>query len=140
MGSGNTLSYELKALSAKLKHFGHDYRYEGDKSLESAFQLLPDRPVPFTALKPFLYPRYFSHPSRAKLGLTGLIENGAADFKPFDDQKDLSFSGNIFPCATVILDLYANEANTLQAQPHLRVLLNRYYENFKAKNGELNRG
>ena len=45
--SGNTLTYELKALSAKLKQFGHDYRYEGDRSLEPAFELLPDRPVPF---------------------------------------------------------------------------------------------
>jgi len=28
--SGNALTYELKALSARLKYFGHDYRYEGD--------------------------------------------------------------------------------------------------------------
>ena len=136
--SGNTLSYELKALSAKLKHFGHDYRYEGDKSLEGAFQLLPDRPVPFTALKPF-YTRDTLVIHEGKAGLTGLIENGAADFKPFDDQKDLSFFRAYIPLRDSYMELYAAEAQTLQVQPALRALLNRYYESFKARNGELNR-
>ena len=136
--SGNTLSFELKALSVKLKHFGHDYRYEGDKSLEGAFQLLPDRPVPFTALKPF-YTRDTLVIHEGKAGLTGLIENGAADFKPFDDQKDLSFFRQYIPLRDSYMELYAAEAQTLQVQPDLRVLMNRYYENFKAKNGELNR-
>ena len=136
--SGNTLSYELKALSAKLKHFGHDYRYEGDKSLEGAFQLLPDRPVPFTALKPF-YTRDTLVIHEGKAGLTGLIENGAADFKPFDEQKDLSFFRHYIPLRDSYMELYAAEAQTLQVQPDLRALLNRYYESFKARNGELNR-
>ena len=136
--SGNTLSYELKALSAKLKHFGHDYRYEGDNSLEGAFQLLPDRPVPFTALKPF-YTRDTLVIHEGKAGLTGLIENGAADFKPFDDQKDISFFRAYIPLRDSYMELYAAEAQTLQVQPDLRVLLNRYYESFKARNGELNR-
>src|SRR6185503_11356508 len=83
--SGNTLTYELKALSAKLKYFGHDYRYEGDRSLEPAFELLPDRPVPFTNIKPY-YKRDTLVIHEGKAGLTGLIENGQADFKPFDQQ------------------------------------------------------
>ena len=136
--SGNTLSYELKALSAKLKYFGHDYRYEGDKSLEGAFQLLADRPVPFTALKPF-YTRDTLVIHESKAGLLGQVENGAADFKPFDDQKDLSFFRAYIPIRDSYMELYAAEAQTLQVQPDLRVLMNRYYESFKAKNGELNR-
>ncbi|GAC1312204.1 MAG: N-6 DNA methylase [Mucilaginibacter sp.] len=136
--SGNTLSYELKALAAKLKYFGHDYRYEGDRSLEPAFELLPDRPVPFTAIKPY-YTRDTLVIHEGKVGLVDLIENGQADFKPFDDQKDISFFRQYIPLRDSYMDLYGTEAEKLQVQPDLRVLLNRFYDNFKTKNGELNR-
>lgn len=136
--NGNTLSYELKALAAKLKYFGHDYRYEGDKSLEGAFQLMPDRPVPFTAIKPF-YTSDTLVVHDGKAGLIGPIENGQAEFKPFDDQKDLSFFRQYIPLRDSYLELYGAEAKTLQVQSDLRVLMNRYYESFKAKNGDLNR-
>ncbi len=136
--SGNTLSYELKALSAKLKNFGHDYRYEGDKSLEGAFQLLPDRPVPFTALHSF-YSRDTLVIHEGKAGLIDRIENGQAEFKPFDDQREVSFFRAYIPLRDSYMELYGAEAKTLQVQPDLRVLLNRHYDNFKAKNGELNR-
>lgn len=137
--SGNTLTYELKALSAKLKYFGHDYRYEGDRSLEPAFELLPDRPVPFTNIKPF-YKRDTLVIHEGKAGLTGLIENGQADFKPFDQQIDISFFRQYIALRDSYMELYAKEAETLQVQPHLRVLLNRNYENFTGKYGDLNKG
>jgi N12 class adenine-specific DNA methylase len=137
--SGNTLTYELKELSAKLKYFGHDYRYEGDRSLEPAFELMPDRPVPFTAIKPF-YKRDTLVIHEGKAGLTGLIENGQADFKPSDHQNDISFFRQYIPLRDSYMELYAREAETLQVQPHLRVLLNRNYENFYGKFGDLNKG
>lgn len=137
--SGNTLTYELKALSAKLKHFGHDFRYEGDRSLEPVFDLLPDRPVPFTAIRPF-YKRDTLVIHEGKAGLTGLIENGQADFKPFDRQANLSFFRAYIALRDSYMELFAKEADALQVQPHLRVLLNRNYENFTAKFGELNKG
>lgn len=137
--SGNTLTYELKALSAKLKYFGHDYRYEGDRSLEPAFELLPDRPVPFTNIKPF-YKRDTLVIHEGKVGLTGLIENGQADFKPFDSQNDISFFRQYIALRDSYMELYAKEAETLQVQPHLRVLLNRNYESFTGKFGDLNKG
>ena len=87
---GNALNDELKLLSAKLKQFSHDYRYEGDRTLETAFNLLTDRPVPFTAVKPF-YTRDTLVIHEGKAGLIEKIENGQADFKPFDEQKDLPF-------------------------------------------------
>jgi N12 class adenine-specific DNA methylase len=136
--SGNTLGYELKALSAKLKYFGHDYRYEGDRSLEPVFALSPDRPVPFTAIRPF-YTRDTLVIHEGKAGLIGLIENGQAEFKPFKDQKDFSFFRAYIPLRDSYMELYAAEAQTLQVQPDLRILMNRYYESFKAKNGELNK-
>ena len=137
--NGNTLTYELKALSAKLKYFGHDYRYEGDRSLEPAFELLPDRPVPFTNIKPF-YKRDTLVIHEGKAGLAGRIENGQADFKPFDNQNDLSFFRQYIALRDSYMELYAKEAETLQVQPHLRVLLNRNFESFTGKYGDLNKG
>ena len=137
--SGNTLTYELKALSAKLKYYGHDYRYEGDRSLEGVFELLPDRPVPFTNIKPF-YKRDTLVIHEGKAGLTGLIENGQADFKPFDQQSDISFFRQYIALRDSYMDLYAKEAESLQVQPNLRVLLNRNYETFTSKCGDLNKG
>jgi len=136
--SGNTLTYELKALSAKLKHFGHDYRYEGDRTLEPAFELLPDRPVPFRAVKPF-YSRDTLVIHEGKAGLIGQPENGQAEFKPFDDQKELSFFRAYIALRDSYLELYNTEAQTLSAQPELRALINRHYEQFKGRNGELNK-
>ncbi len=136
--SGNTLSFELKALSAKLKQFSHDYRYEGDRSFEPAFELMPDRPVPFTALKPF-YNRDTLVIHEGKAGLIDLIENGRADFKPFEDQQDKDFFRIYTALRDSYLELYAKEAETLQVQPHLRVLLNRGYESFTGKFGSLNK-
>ncbi|RYZ27327.1 MAG: DNA methylase, partial [Sphingobacteriales bacterium] len=137
--SGNTLTYELKALSAKLKYFGHDFRYEGDRSLEPAFELLPDRPVPFTAIKPF-YKRDTLVIHEGKAGLTGLIQNAQADFHPFDQQTDLPFFRQYIGLRDSYMELYAKEAETLQVQPHLRSILNRNYESFTGKYGDLNKG
>jgi len=137
--SGNTLTYELKALSARLKTFGHDYRYEGDRSLEPVFELMPDRPVPFTAIKSF-YKRDTLVIHEGKAGLTGLIQNGQADFQPFDQQTDLPFFRQYIGLRDSYMELYAKEAETLQVQPHLRVLLNRNYESFTGKYGDLNKG
>lgn len=136
--SGNTLTFELKALSAKLRHFGHDYRYEGDRSLEPAFDLLPDRPVPFTSLRPF-YTRETLVIHEGKAGLIGMIENGQAEFKPFDDQKDIFFFRQYIPLRDSYMELYSAEAKILQIQPGLRSVMNRYYDSLKAKNGDLNR-
>ncbi len=136
--SGNTLGFELKALSAKLKQFSHDYRYEGDKSLEPAFELMADRPVAFTALKPF-YLRNTLVIHEGKAGLIDVIENGQADFKPFENQQDKDFFRIYTALRDSYLELHAKEAETLQVQPHLRVLLNRSYESFTGKFGGLNK-
>jgi N12 class adenine-specific DNA methylase len=136
--SGNSLTYELKALSARLKNYGHDYRYEGDRSLEPAFELLPDRPLPFTAIKPF-YKRDTLVIHEGKAGLTGLIENGQADFNPFDDQTSIAFFRSYIALRDSYMELFAKEAESLEVQPHVRVLLNRNYENFTRKFGDLNK-
>lgn len=135
---GNTIIDELKILSAKLKNYAHDYRYQGDRSLETAFNLVTDRPVPFTDIKPF-YDRDTLVIHEQKAGLIGLIANGEADFKPFDEQKDLALLRNYVALRDSYMELYAREAETLAVQPNLRVLLNRNYDSFKARYGELNK-
>ena len=135
---GNAIIDELKLLSAKLKNFAHDYRYEGDRSLETAFNLVTDRPVPFTGIKPF-YTRDALVIHEGKAGLIGLIANGQADFKPFDEQKDLPLFRGYIALRDSYMELFAREAETLSIQPNLRVLLNRNYESFKAKYGEVNK-
>jgi len=135
---GNAIIDELKLLSAKLKNFAHDYRYKGDHSLETAFNLVTDRPVPFTDIKPF-YTRDTLVIHEGKAGLIGLIANGQADFKAFDEQKDLPLFRGYIALRDSYMELFAREAETLFIQPNLRILLNRNYEGFKAKYGELNK-
>ncbi|MDB5145773.1 MAG: hypothetical protein JWQ66_4486 [Mucilaginibacter sp.] len=137
--NGNALGFELKALAAKLKYFLHDYRYEGDRSLEAAFALLPDRPAPFTDIKPF-YTKDTLVIHQGKAGLMDRPENGMADFKPLEEQKEKAFYSIYIPLRDSYLELSGKEAETLQAQPYLRVLLNKAYQNFNEKYGELNKG
>jgi len=136
--SGNTLTYELKALSARLKYFGHDFRYQGDRSLEPAFNLAGDRPEQFTDLKPFhvkdtlvLY--------QGKVGLIGEPENGKAEFKPFDEQKDLKFYGLYASVRNLYLELSTIENETRQPHAAERMALNSVYDIFRAEFGELNK-
>jgi N12 class adenine-specific DNA methylase len=136
--SGTSLTYELKSLAAKLKYFSHDYRYEGDRSLEPAFELMADRLQPFTLLKPF-YTRDTLVIHTGKAGLIDVIENGQADFKPFDDQQDLSFFRLYTPLRDNYLELFSAEAETLLPQPDLRLQLNRAYENFHVRFGDINK-
>jgi len=135
---GNALTDELKGLSAKLKNFGHDYRYEGDRSLEGAFELATDRPLPFTGNKPF-YTRDTLVIHEGKAGLIGAINNGEADFKAFEEQKDIPLLRQYIALRDSYMELFAREAETLTVQPNLRALLNRNYDGFKTKYGELNK-
>ncbi|RKR80619.1 SNF2 domain-containing protein [Mucilaginibacter gracilis] len=136
--NGNALSYELKALAAKLKYFGHDYRYEGDKSLESAFTLGADRVQPFTHIKPF----YVKDTLVVHLGKAGLIDTpnrDRADFKPFEEQKHTEFYGMYVRLRDNYLALSALESETLQEQPVQREHLNQAYEELHGRFGELNK-
>ena len=135
---GNTLGYELRALTAKLKYFGHDYRYEGDRSLEPAFALLADRPAPFTVIKPF-YTKDTLVVHQDNAGLIGSPDNGQADFKAFDSQKDKDFYRLYVSLRDSYVELSAMETETLEAQPFLRIQLNKAYESFINKYGELNK-
>ncbi|MFA6083394.1 helicase-related protein [Mucilaginibacter sp.] len=136
--SGVTLGQELDALSVKLKQFGHDYRYEGDSSLEPAFKLLPDRPKAFTDLKPF-YIKDTLVIFNGKLGLIGEPHNFEAAFEPLDPQPELPFYQDYLKLRDIYLELSGYENEHAIQFPELRKSLNFYYEDFIAKYGELNK-
>jgi len=136
--TGLTLGQELDALSVKLKSFGHDYRYDGDASLEPAFKLLPDRPKAFTALKPF-YEKDTLVIFRGKVGLIGEPVKSEASFEAFDPQPDLLFYEDYITLRDIYLELSAYENEHAIQHPELRKSLNHYYESFFGKYGELNK-
>jgi hypothetical protein len=136
--SGNALGQELDNLSVKLKYFGHDYRYEGDTSLEPAFKLQPDKPKAFTDLKPFYIKDtlvYFN----GKLGLIGEPHNFEAKFDAFDPQPELPFYEDYLTLRDIYLELSGYENEHEIQFPELRKSLNFYYDAFIAKHGELNK-
>jgi N12 class adenine-specific DNA methylase len=135
--SGTVLAFELKALAAKLKPFGYDYRYEGDRSLEPAFGLGPDRPKAFRDLRPF----YIADTLVVHEGRTGLIsapKDGQAAFHPFEEQLNTAFYQRYVPLRDSYLDLFASEAETQKEQSELRSRLNQAYDNFTQAYGNLN--
>jgi N12 class adenine-specific DNA methylase len=136
--TGVSLGQELDNLSVKLKNFGHDYRYEGDTSLEPAFKLRPDQPKAFTDLKPF-YIKDTLVNFNGKLGLIGEPHNFEAKFDALDPQPDLPFYEDYLTLRDIYLELSGYENEHEIQFPELRKSLNYCYEGFVAKYGELNK-
>ncbi|MDB5087872.1 MAG: hypothetical protein JWR09_1866, partial [Mucilaginibacter sp.] len=136
--TGLTLGQELDTLSVKLKQFGHDFRYEGDTSLEPAFKLQPDKPKAFTDLKLF-YIKDTLVIFNGKLGLIGEPHDFEAKFEVLDPQPELPFYEDYLTLRDIYLELSGYENEHKIQFPELRKSLNFYYEAFLAKHGELNR-
>lgn len=136
--NGQQLAQELNALSSRLKAYAHDYRYDGDPSLENAFQLRPDRPKAFTDIRP-----YYEKDTLVILdGVAGLIGQPSgyeASFKPFDEQSEISLFKDYIPLRDAYLELSGYEAEHGVEFAELRKSLNFYYDVFIAKYGELNK-
>ena len=136
--SGQALGNELDALSAKLKYFAYDFRYEGDQSLEPVFKLSADRPKAFTGLKPF-YEKDTLVLFEGKAGLIAEPENNEAVFTPLNVQDDLGFYRTYITLRDTYLELSLLESAHKLQYPELRKALNRQYETFTEKYGEVNR-
>jgi N12 class adenine-specific DNA methylase len=132
------LSHELKRISEDLRNFDHTYLYQGDRSLEPAFHLLPDSAKPFTALKPF-YRKGTLVVHRGEVGIIGQPNKGQAVFEPFSSQKDLSFYEQYIRVRDSYQLLAANENDEQIAFSGLREELNTAYEQFVQEFGELNK-
>jgi N12 class adenine-specific DNA methylase len=134
--TGQHLCRELEILSAKLKYFGHDYRYEGDLTLEPAFRIAPDRPKEFTDLRPF-YEKGTLVQFEGKSGLIAGPADGSAKFTPFDDQQHFAFYEDYVRLRDSYLQLFFEEATFLIQFPEARATLNREYDAFIDRYGEL---
>ena len=136
--NGHLLGQELDILSTKLKYFAYDFRYEGDTSLEPAFKLLPDRPKPFTGLRPY-YEKDTLVIFEEKVGLIGEPVNYEAVFRPLETQEDLQFYREYIVLRDTYLQLSGFEAEHRVQFPDLRKSLNALYEGFTGKYGDLNK-
>jgi N12 class adenine-specific DNA methylase len=136
--SGNALTFELKTLSGKLKYFAHDFQYEGDRSIEPAFNLSNDLANTYEQLKSF-YTKDTLVIHQGKVGLIAEPENGKAEFKPFEEQKDLKFYGLYASVRDLYLQLSTTESDIKQPQNAERLALNSVYELFHQQFGELNK-
>jgi N12 class adenine-specific DNA methylase len=136
--SGQALGQELDILSAKLKYYSHDYRYEGDSSLEPAFKLMPDRPKAFTDLRSF-YIDGTLVVFGGRVGRIGSAQNGEAPFDPLEIQEHMPFYRDYIRLRDIYLQLAGDEAEYLVQYPELRKDLNSGYDRFVSKYGELNK-
>ena len=136
--NGQLLGQELEILASKLKYFAHDYRYEGDTSLEPAFKLLPDRPKAFTDIRPY-YVKDTLVVFDGKAGLIAVPVSYEAEFKALEVQEDIPFYRDYIALRDTYLQLSGFEAEHLVQFPELRHSLNVYYDAFLEKYGELNK-
>jgi N12 class adenine-specific DNA methylase len=136
--SGQSLGTELDALSARLKYFAYDFRYEGDTSLEGPFKLSADRPKVFTDLKPF-YENGTLVIFEGNPGLIGQPKDGEAAFTPLEHSDKLAYYRAYVLLRDTYMQLSAQENEFRTPYPELRIILNRYYDSFIENYGELNR-
>jgi len=137
--TGQSIAQELNSLSKNLGRYAHDYRYEGDSTLEQHFNVGPDRPRLVTDLRHF-YEKDTLVIFEDRVGTIGEVKQRGAPFKPLDPQPAVSFYKDYIPLRDTYLELSASEAEHQIQFPELRKALNNYYEAFFAKYGELNSG
>ncbi|WP_345952952.1 helicase-related protein [Mucilaginibacter sp. PAMB04168] len=137
--SGQALGPELHLMSVRLRQFAHDYRYEGDTTLEPVFRLMPDRPKAFTDLRPF-YTKETLVIFEGKAGLISEPSGGEASFKPLEIQPELQFYRDYISLRDTYLELSVLEGEHRVQFPELRKALNQHYDVFLALYGELNKG
>jgi len=136
--NAGVLSHELKRLSEELRQFDHIYIYEGDKSLEPAFHLLPESVKPFTSLKPF-YRKGTLVIHRGEVGLIAQPDKNQAAFEAFGSQKDLIFYEQYIRLRDSYQQLTLKENEERIAYIGLREELNKSYDRFVTDFGELNK-
>lgn len=134
------LSDNIRALSAELLTYDHNYIYEGDRSLESLFALERKQPGVFTELKPF----YKEGTVVIHLGEVGTIarpdfDHGQAVFHPFTTgQQEIGFYERYVSLRDRYIELAEHETSGAVDHSRLRIALNTEYDQFVSLYGQLN--
>jgi N12 class adenine-specific DNA methylase len=138
--TGPALGFELNTISKQLKEFNHDYQYEGDQSLASAFNLSQNRQEYFHGLQ-FFHQEGSLVERNGEVGIIKALEteNRRAIFQPLESQKDASFYRAYIQVRDNYFQLDEKEAAEQLVYSGLRLQLNQSYEKFVQEFGELNR-
>ncbi|WP_158829090.1 helicase-related protein [Mucilaginibacter lacusdianchii] len=137
--SGHSVGQHLQAITASLRRFAHDFRYEGDATLAGQFDLGGQRPKQVKDLRPF-YSKDTLVILENQVGLLGEVEASGAIFKPLEPPPDLAFYSDYVQLRDTYLELMDLESQQLISFPDIRKALNICYEAFLVKYGELNKG
>jgi N12 class adenine-specific DNA methylase len=136
--NGLAISNYIDNLSAQLKAFRYEFRYEGDQSFEQAFAISNKNDL-FRDLKPF----YKSGTLVVHRNEAGIIENidsknNHADFEPFtSDEKEVAFYRRYIDVRDSYFELSHSENNGV-VHEGLRNQLNHHYDAFFKEHGALN--
>lgn len=131
----------LEQSSGLLKQYGHDYTFEGDKSLEASFLPVKEDNSVYNSIKP----HYRDGTLVVYQNLAGSISNvdhdhNRASFQRFSDQKDILFLKGYVKLRDSYQELFDKEAKDpmgLSYDP-LRHSLNEQYDQLTEKFGQLN--
>jgi N12 class adenine-specific DNA methylase len=128
----------LEKLSAELRSYSYQYRYEGDKTLESTFGLERHSPELFTAIKPYYKEGTLVH-AFDKTGKLGPVdhENKVAGFTPLGNQNNRPFFLHYISLRDRYLDL-TTKISAPPADEGEREQLNKAYDYFTDAFGKLN--
>lgn len=138
--NGAALNLALKQLASEVKKYDHHYLYEGDKTLQTAFNLTPHAVSTIKLAKPFYKEGtlVFDGERAGKLGKVN-EHLGEAHFEPIQYpliNRDI-YKGYI-GIRDAYLELIEKEAALKEPQHKIRESLNRQYEDFVLAYGQLN--
>lgn len=138
--NAGALMHELEGLSNKLQEFAHEYRYEGDRSMELAFRLRKEQPDVLTELKPFYKPgTLIIH--NDKIGTIVAIdeESKQAIFQSLISQRHRSLYEAYINLRDQYLEVSGRALSTEGITDDERTALNDLYDTFRNRFGQLNR-
>ena len=137
--NGGLLPHELLALSNTLQKYAHTYAYEGDRTLESAFNLERQLYEEVTAFKPF-----YKEGTLVRLGdAVGIIsdintQHKQAFFQPLPSQANLKFYDSYILIRDNYLELFEKEQSDNSVIEAYRKNLEEQYTKFVSHYGILN--
>ncbi|MDT3402316.1 helicase-related protein [Mucilaginibacter terrae] len=138
--NGQGFGREVNELRERLKHFGHEFFFEGDQSLKGLFKFERDERIWFKGLLP--------HHQEGSLVVDGLRtgnivqlerDHDRALFQPMAGQGDAMFYRAYIRLRDDYFQLYQTEADHQREHAGYRLQLNEAYRAFSTRYGELNR-